>query len=343
MIHAAVIGNQFVWVEEVQGPLSRRGTGRVVGIDDGPPPPCHEELYRSVYVSDSRLRDYVAEHKGKDNPSGIKGFDGPCSVRYLPFDIDRETEHNGTKRPDWTAAVSDARQLLAHLREVHGVDPAAVPCSLTGGRGVHVYLPASLFGDFEPSERVPEIVSAVASALAQEARIEIDNAIYGRTRLLRVPNSRHRSGNYCVPVTGQELIEGALEELLSLMERLREGGVELEPAAPLESLIALRQQCEVQVQTARPRITRFPKPPPRRATEIVEFLTGLGVPYSSNGKDYLIQCPSGTHTDEQASFSIDRKSGVYHCFGCEISGHWDKRTLGALQTGAPTRPPNPWR
>ena len=185
MIQAAAIGNQFVWVEEVQGPLSRRGKGRVVRIDDGPSPPCHEELYRSVYLSDERFRDYVAEHKGKDNPSGIKGFDGPCSVRYLPFDIDRETELNGTKRPDWTAAVSAAHQLLAHLRDVHGVDPATVPCSLTGGRGVHVYLPATLFGDFEPSERVPEIVCAVASALAQEARIEIDNAIYGRRNIGR--------------------------------------------------------------------------------------------------------------------------------------------------------------
>ena len=105
--------------------------------------------------------------------------------------------------------------------------------------------------------------------------------------------------------------------------------MDLEPAAPSESLIALRQQCEVQVQTARPRNTRFPKPPPRRATEIAEFLTGLGVPYSSNGNDYLIQCPSGTHTDEKASFSIKRDSGVYHCFGCEISGHWEdcKRVL----------------
>ena len=311
----------YVSVEEVSGPLSHRGSGSVVRIGDGPPRPCHHERYRSVYLSDERLGDYVREHKGKNNRSGVKGFAGPCTVAAIPFDIDRETTRGSEVSPDWERAIGDARRLLETLKFNHDVDLSIVQCALTGGRGVHLRIPAEMVGGFEPSEAVPSVVREIALGLAREAQVEIDASIYDRTRLLRVPNSRHKSGKYCVPIYAHELLNMEVDELLSFMDQPRGDVMWVGEAAPAASLVELKETCEGQA-LARPRRRKLATPPKGGEHEIVAFLNAKGIPFQSKGSDIVIRCPTGKHEDNEPSFCIERESGIFHCFGCGVRGNW---------------------
>ncbi len=198
-----------------------------------------------------------------------------------------------------------------------------VRCSLTGGRGIHIRLSAKLFGGFEPSKNVPMVIKAIATHLAQEAGITIDLNIYDRNRLLRVPNSHHRSGRYCVPVYAGELLNKEIEELVALMERPRHDVAWVGDVGSVESLVDLKKECQCRIGTGTPKPTRFPDPPPGRAEEIVAFLDRHHISYESKGKDYVIRCPAGAHEDNHPSLGIERESGVFHCFGCGASGKWE--------------------
>jgi hypothetical protein len=314
--------NGFSWVEEVRGPLSKR-KNRIVRIDEVPLRPSNQELYRSVYLSDDRLKNYVTEHKGGDSASGIKGFRGPCTILNLPFDIDRETKRSGETSPDWDRAIRDARQLLELLRVLYEIELGMVRCCLTGGRGVHVYLPAAFFGGFDPADHVPEVVKAIAMHLGAEAAVTIDPTIYDRNRLLRVPNSRHPSGKFCVPLYASELIHVDTDKLLSMMERPRPEITWVGEVSPVAPLVELKHQCETGILTTSPKPVSWPDPPEGREAEIRAVLTEQSIDFKIQGDDFVISCPTGNHADSEPSFRIHRRSGICHCFGCEAKGNWD--------------------
>jgi hypothetical protein len=313
---------EYVWVEEVQGDVSSRSNNRLVRVDGEPPRPMNYPLYRSVFTSDERLGEYVRANKGPENPSGIRGYRGPCTALCVPFDIDRERRVDGKSEPDWPRAIEDARRLLESLRIDHDVDLSMVRCSLTGGRGIHIRVPAEMFGGFEPSEDVPDLVRQIALALAGGAQVSIDGAIYDRNRLLRVPNSRHQSGRWCVPVYTHELLNTGIDTLLQLMEKPRPDVTWVGELESKDSLVKQKRECERRIASETRRSGEFPEPPPERAKEIVAFLTQRNISHESKGSDYVIRCPINTHEDNHPSFRIDRRSGVYHCFGCGIRGNW---------------------
>ncbi len=323
---------EYVWVEEVRGDLSNRGSNRVVRVDEGPP---RSDLaaFRSIYVSDGALTEYVRTHKGPDNPSGISGFRGSCISRFVPFDIDREL--GDKKVADWQVAITDARRLIAWLKTTHGVDPSVVWCSLTGGRGVHIYLPAGMFGGFEPSPMVPEVVKAIALMIGNAAGVTIDQMIYDRNRLLRLPNTRHKSGKYCVPLLADELVGMEIQDLIRLMDAPRQNVLCEVEVDPIASLVELRKECEQGIDH-QPRGSSTSKPIPGRREEIVAFLEEKDLEFKIRGHDIVIRCPTGKHADAESSFSIDARDGKFHCFGCGEHGNWDdcKRLL-AQAHGSP--------
>ncbi len=310
---------EYVWVEEVRGDLSNRGNNRVVRVDEGPPRPVGCPLYRSVYLSGASLVEYVRAHKGPENPSGIRGFRGPCTAPFVPFDIDRELRNE--KVADWPQAVHDSRQLLNTLAFNHGVSLSTIRCSLTGGRGIHLYLPAELFGGFEPAETIPEVVKAVALEIAREAGVPVDEHIYDRNRLLRVPNSRHPSGKYCVPVYAQELLNLDINDLLALMEGLRPDVTWVGEGAPVASLVELREARESRA-IVRSQPLHVATPVEGRERDIVAFLSEKGIQFEPKGNDLVIRCPTGKHEDSDPSLGIDRETGKFHCFGCGVHGNW---------------------
>ena len=313
------VDTEFVWVEEVTGDLGRR-QNRIVRVDEDALAPVERERYRSVFVSDGDLPRYWESSRGVENPSGIIGFDGRCTIREIPFDFDRES--NG--KPDWDQAIEDARRFLSVLHHVYDVDLGMARCSLTGGRGLHIRLPAAFFGEFTPSKTLPGVVKEVAAKLANEAGIETDLGIYDRNRVLRVPNSRHKSGSYCVPVYVQELMNEEIPDLLRLMDSPRSEVSWIGDVAPVTGLVDLRRSCEKRIGSQAYSYPTSTSPPDWQEADIASYLKEHNVEYSTKGTDYVLHCPSGKHADQTPSLHLDRIWGIYKCFGCDLSGNWEK-------------------
>src|SRR5262249_35944806 len=143
-------------------------------------------------------RDF-AEHLERTGSEAA--YDGPCGADWLHWDIDRpgDLEH----------ALRDARRLAgAILHRYCELDEGDLPVFLSGGKGMHVGIPTSLWGP-TPSSRFHETARRFALAIAERAGIVVDGTIYSKTRLFRAPNSRH-------PKTGLYKRRLDLDELMHL-------------------------------------------------------------------------------------------------------------------------------
>lgn len=50
-----------------------------------------------------------------------------------------------------------------------------------------------------------------------------------------------------------------------------------------------------------------------------DILSSYGLQYKERGDDYILLCPF--HQDKNPSFSIDKKTGIYHCWSCGEKGN----------------------
>ena len=168
------------------------------------------------------------------------------------------------------------------------------------------------------------MVKEIAANLAREAGIEADLGIYDRNRVLRVPNSRHGSGLYCVPVYVQELMNQDLPDLLRLMDSPRSEVSWIGDVAPVTALADLRRDCERGSGSQPYSYPTYTSPPAWQESEITSYLKEHNVDYSIKSSDYVMRCPSGEHSDSEPSLHLDRKTGIYHCFGCHLKGNWEQ-------------------
>ena len=53
---------------------------------------------------------------------------------------------------------------------------------------------------------------------------------------------------------------------------------------------------------------------------VQELLENRNIEFKATGNDYLISCLNPEHIDEHPSLSIDRDTGVFHCFSCKFKG-----------------------
>jgi hypothetical protein len=137
------------------------------------------ESYLSAFYFPSALREYF-EREGTE-----KGYSGPCGADWLWWDIDRPD--------DLPAALSDARRLCgAVLDRYRDFDDDHLLIFLSGGKGVHVGLPAVWRPD--PSPSFHAIAKLFCLDLAEAAGVAADGSIYTKTRLFRAPNSQHKTG-----------------------------------------------------------------------------------------------------------------------------------------------------
>ena len=113
-----------------------------------------------------------------------RGYTGPASCRFLLFDVDRAA--------DLGSALTDTRTLATFLRRRYGgkIDDA-LAAYWSGGKGFHLTL--ELVPAWVPSAAVPATCKRLALKLAAQAGVRIDTAPYDHQRLVRLPNSRHRS------------------------------------------------------------------------------------------------------------------------------------------------------
>jgi hypothetical protein len=160
------------------------------------------EAYLSHFVFPLEFRRHLETERSE------RGYNGPCGADWLYWDVDRpgDLEH----------ALRDARRLAgAILERYRDVDDDDLLIFLSGGKGLHVGVPTSLWHP-EPSPTFNEVARRFALAHADRAGIAIDVSIYSKTRLFRAPNSRHPSGRFKRRLMFEELMYLTADAILAL-------------------------------------------------------------------------------------------------------------------------------
>lgn len=118
-------------------------------------------------------------------------------AEFIPVDIDFA---------DIADAIESARHFAGRLRALIGADTDSCRAYLSGSKGFHVELPASLFGDNSALEgiRLPKIARNLIEQLDVAG---MDKVIYslGKGRMWREPNVQRENQRFKVPIEWQEL------------------------------------------------------------------------------------------------------------------------------------------
>jgi hypothetical protein len=127
---------------------------------------------------------------------------------HLYFDLDS---------PDYELVKADAVRLLVILEALFGVKPEDLWIFYSGGKGIHIIVPADVMG-INPHPNLNEIFKLLATTLsAQTANKTVDLRVYDRVRLFRLPNSQHgKSLLFKVPLSVEELIQCDLSQIKAL-------------------------------------------------------------------------------------------------------------------------------
>ena len=207
----------------------------------------HPDCYATVRRFDDAFRRYVEE------TGSVRDWAGPSWADYVVFDIDREGELE--------VALRDTIALCYKLIEIYGVRPDQIRIFFSGRKGFHVLVATELFGPLVPSAELPALLKDIAIAIATEAGVEIDESIYDRTRLFRLPNTEHgKSGFFKIELSWDELTHldvGAVRELAAGPREFNWTPDNLEPVPGLESILERVAERESQQE-----------PTPRRAPAV---------------------------------------------------------------------------
>jgi hypothetical protein len=115
---------------------------------------------------------------------------------YLDFDDANDFEH----------VRKDALTALSYLKIVYHIDENQVHIYFSGNKGVHITVPAKIFG-FEPMPLLNGVFKTIAlSVKSFTPNKTVDTQIYDNKRMFRIPNTIHEKSNlYKIPITPTEL------------------------------------------------------------------------------------------------------------------------------------------
>jgi len=144
-----------------------------------------------------------------DTNKTVRDYNGICHSEYLFFDFDS---------PHADLALDEVRSFTGKIIEK---TPDSIIDDMlfyfSGNKGFHVLIKQEL----EPSIELPEIVKKYCFALGKNFST-FDRSIYDKTRILRIPNSKHRkSGLYKIPLLPGEIFGYTLEEIRELAKQQR--------------------------------------------------------------------------------------------------------------------------
>lgn len=151
------------------------------------------EAYLSMFTYPAAFLEHV-------QVNGFAGYAGPVSAGYICLDFDNAADPEG--------AIFNAQKLTRWIECKAAADIRQVIGCFSGGKGAHLYLPASGFV-IEPGPLLPKICKALALLLARDAHLEyLDSGIYDAARIFRLPNTRHgKTGLLKIPFTGEDFVK----------------------------------------------------------------------------------------------------------------------------------------
>ena len=147
------------------------------------------------------------------NPKEVaaSGGDPNTAVKYygpMHFDLDNAD--------DIPSALDSGRELFKKIQVQLGIPPDYISIFLSGKKGLHFTIPATVFGIAKPVPMLPLIWKYVAERMRVE---DLDMSIYsmGNGRMWRNANVQRKEGTYKVQVTPEELENMDEEQYLTLV------------------------------------------------------------------------------------------------------------------------------
>lgn len=128
---------------------------------------------------------------------------------YLDFDAE-------ATEAGWRAVKQDALAAIYYMQSIYGIDPEMLQIFYSGSKGVHVIVPAKIFG-VEPHPRLNEIYRLIYKNISMVLGDTVDPRIYDWVRLFRLPYSRHQeTGLFKTEITLEELKTASLMDVRRL-------------------------------------------------------------------------------------------------------------------------------
>lgn len=136
---------------------------------------------------------------------------------YLDFDTVIESED------DWNKLKEDVRIALRYITVILDVDISQVRFFYSGGKGIHVTIPAITLG-LEPHVALNQIYRLIAEDISQYLKHDtLDLRVYDDKRMFRMVNSWNIKGNaYKIPITYDEYVKLSYAEIRELAQQPRE-------------------------------------------------------------------------------------------------------------------------
>ena len=187
----------------VEGVHNRKGIYDITKLGN---PKGKKETYCTYFRYNKEMVEHFKEKKT------VAGFRGTAFADWLPIDIDSE---------DLEEAQIYLQKLIYNLED-YKIDINTCRFYFSGAKGFHVMIPSQYF-KAKPSEDIHKRFRKIAIELAKG--INIDTAIYDKTRIFRLPNTinektgLHKVELYPFEATSLEIIDIQKKALLPI-ERL---------------------------------------------------------------------------------------------------------------------------
>jgi hypothetical protein len=162
-------------------------------------------------------------------PLDVVKYMGPM---YLDFDDANDLDH----------VLDDVRLVLGYLLNTLSIPPEFIHCWLSGGKGVHITIPAGIFGVKGPTKFLPLIYREIMLTIEQGAGLKkpsstLDHNVYscGRGRMWRTEGiPRPGKGTFKVGTSIAELEDMNSDEYEVLVASARSDLMEREPDEGME-------------------------------------------------------------------------------------------------------------
>lgn len=168
--------------------------------------PTDHELYISLFPFDQTILSYLKAH------NSIKGHQGKHYCPYILIDIDSEN--------DVKAGQVETVKLIRRLNQMYQIDVDELYIYFSGGKGFHVVIPGQLYSPLSPCADIGEKIKNAVKILAEGIEF-VDYKIYENHRIIRVDNSRHKSGYYKIQLSFEELSEWTIDEIKKMAKSPR--------------------------------------------------------------------------------------------------------------------------
>ncbi|MCB0749637.1 MAG: hypothetical protein KDC90_19425, partial [Ignavibacteriae bacterium] len=168
------------------------------------------QIYQSYFDHSDKIIQWWETHQNDNGENTVAGYKKSVSIKDIIIDIDDNDDLNNAKK--------SASIILNRLKNKYGINLIYTYPNFSGSKGFHIRIPSELFGGFESSPELPEIIKSICKKIAED--IKIDETIYHTTAIIRVPNTINTKKNlYAIPLTDIDVTNLGIEKILEMAER----------------------------------------------------------------------------------------------------------------------------